>query len=437
MKPSQADSTLILVRGWPLVERRLDAAQESFDNARASEQFAAVGDACAEVLLLVVQAVYVQDRDQFGNRATLRLDTTLRDLLDAFIAQKLSGHSADVARASLAGAASYIDAGTNDAQSAELCLTATGTIVRYLSISAGRRKSRDTIAELCKRLIDETPDIGVSHRYVLQRLASMPIGRRVASELQPDDIIEHIRRRRQEVVAATATQDITFLKGVLLMARDSWNLDVSPDLLDRAKRELLKAGLIGRSTPRSRRPTREELQSLVAYFEEYEKRKRAKIPMRDIMEFALWSARRIGEICDLRWEDLNEKQRTCIVRVTDARGRVRRHEFPLLGKAFDIVMRQPRTSDHIFPYNSKSAGAAYTLAKNALNIKNLTFQDLRREAAIRLYEAGHSVEQIAKVTGRIEANTLLRDIGARPSSRAAIEQAEPALATEKGEMERV
>src|SRR5207342_1948297 len=102
-----------------------------------------------------------------------------------------------------------------------------------------------------------------------------------------------------------------------LAARQKWGMeDISTVVLDRAKRALRRAGLIGQSAPRDRRPTREELQSLVDYFETPNRRgKRREIPMKDIMEFALWSARRTGEICDLRWEHLDDNG-NCKVRVT-------------------------------------------------------------------------------------------------------------------------
>lgn len=407
--------------GWPMVERRLDQAQEQFRTARVPDDYAAVGDACAEILLLLVQAVYALDREQFGNTLKVRLDQSLFNLLDAYIAQKLTGASKDAARANLNLANSSNEARTGDAQSAKLRLTAIGSVVELLSISSGRLQSRDTVADLCDRFIREKLDLGTSHAYSIQALKRMPIGKRVASEITAEDVVAHAKLRRSANISpATITQDVIYLRGVIAEARDAWNLEVSTDPIDHAKRDLLKSGVMGRSNPRDRRPTRAELQSLVNYFEEYQaKPKGIRMPMKDIMEFALWSARPIGEICALRWEDLDKIKRTCKTRITDARGNVRTHEFPLLGKAFDIVVRQPRTDKpEIFPYNAKSAGAAYTIAKRRLGIENLKFQDLRREAAIRLYEAGNSIEQIAKVTGRMELNTLLRDIGAGSSSGA-------------------
>jgi integrase len=364
---------------------------------------------------MLATTIYVLDRQKFGSGSKLQLTKSIRDLLDQYFSAAFTGHSKDVASSTLADAVSNHDAGISDALAAERCLVATETVVRYLSIFAGRRQSRETIADLCQKYVEETSNIGSTHAYLLQALARMPIGKVIASEMTTQDFLDHFHRRREEVATPTIGQDITYLRGVISAARDRWNLDVSTDPIDHAKQALRKGGLIGRSSRRKRRPTREEIQQLIDYFEARERRERVKIPMKDIMEFALWSARRRGEICSLRWDDLDVSRRTCKVRVTDARRNVRTIEFPLYGKAFDILKRQPTISDRIFPYNPVTVGAIYTQAKSDLGIENLTFQDLRREAAIRLHEAGHSVEQIANVTGRIDLNTLLKDIGARPS----------------------
>jgi integrase len=185
---------------------------------------------------------------------------------------------------------------------------------------------------------------------------------------------------------------------------------------------LKKYQLIGKSRPRDRRPTQAELDTLLAYFDTQAGHKQAKIPMRAIVEFSLLSARRISETCRLRWGDVNGADMTCIVRdMKDPKVKKgNHHEFPLLGRAWDIVMAQPRVNpenpdERIFPYNSKSCGAAYTRAKNALGIKNLRLHDNRREAASRFIEGHesfggkeHSIPQAMVLTGHKNPNVLTR-----------------------------
>lgn len=50
---------------------------------------------------------------------------------------------------------------------------------------------------------------------------------------------------------------------------------------------------------------------------------------------------------------------------------------PLLGGSFDIMMKQPRSNELIFPYNSRSV----TVGIQRLGITNLRYHDLRREGA--------------------------------------------------------
>ena len=63
-------------------------------------------------------------------------------------------------------------------------------------------------------------------------------------------------------------------------------------------------------------------------------------------------------------------------------------EFAMLDPIPEIFARQPRLrpddpNERVFPFDSKSVGAKYTLAKKALGIVNLRFHDNRREAITR------------------------------------------------------
>lgn len=277
-----------------------------------------------------------------------------------------------------------------------------------------RSTDRPTVADLIQRYlaeVDPIKKIGRTHRYALQMLARMPIGRKVAAELAPSDIIDHCRYRRTAVGPATIKQDLCYLTGPLGYAKTGWNMDsVSTAPIKDAKPVLDRLQLAGKSRPRDRRPTSQEFQLLIDYFRDQDKR--SDIPMATMMEFAVYSARRLGEITRLMRSDVNVQDRTCIIRdMKDPRQKKGNdHEFPLLGRAWEIVEEQLRshTADRIFPYNPKSAGARYTRAKQMLGIQNLRFHDLRREAASRLFEAGFGVQEVMLVTGHKTPAMLLR-----------------------------
>ncbi|MCH2218456.1 MAG: tyrosine-type recombinase/integrase, partial [Flavobacteriales bacterium] len=80
----------------------------------------------------------------------------------------------------------------------------------------------------------------------------------------------------------------------------------------------------------------------------------------------------------------------------------------LLGGAMEIILKQPRVSSRIFPYNSRSVTAGFRKTRNILGIEDLRYHDLRREGASRLLEQGYSIERVAQVTGHRDLNTLWR-----------------------------
>lgn len=92
---------------------------------------------------------------------------------------------------------------------------------------------------------------------------------------------------------------------------------------------------------------------------------------------------RIGEVCKIKWEDLNEENKTVIVRDRkDPRKKSGNHMIvPLLAESFDIAMKQPKKTPYIFPYNPRSVTAGFQRVRNQLGIEDLHYHDLRREGA--------------------------------------------------------
>lgn len=273
-----------------------------------------------------------------------------------------------------------------------------------------RRGDEPTVGDLIRRYIREVDGIrplGRTHRAVLELLLDWPIAGKKARGLRPGDLVEHCEERAKDGTGpATVMQDVVLLRGPLGIAKVKWHMDgVSSAPIDEAMPLLLKLDLVARSRRRDRRLEGDEGARLLAYFKVQDED--AVIPMADLMDFALWTAMRLGNICSVRWDDLDREDKTLTIRgVKDPRRRDRDHTLPLLGDSLQIIERQPVTDERIFPYNERSAGARFTRAKNVLKIVNLRFHDLKREAVSRLFEAGYTIEEVAQVAGNRDLNIL-------------------------------
>ncbi|MDE1269667.1 site-specific integrase, partial [Vibrio aestuarianus] len=139
----------------------------------------------------------------------------------------------------------------------------------------------------------------------------------------------------------------------------------------------------------------------------------AKIPYGDILKFSLLTAMRVSEITRIQWNDLDQENHTIIIRDRkDPRNKSGNdHEIPLLGGAFELIMKQkeridPKATNLIFPYNPRSISAGWQRVRDKLGIEDLRYHDLRREAASRLAEMGLPINIVARITGHKNINIL-------------------------------
>ena len=114
----------------------------------------------------------------------------------------------------------------------------------------------------------------------------------------------------QERQPQTVAGYLTILVNTLDWAsRRDFNVPVP--VLREAMKNMWEDEVFARSEERSRRPEKDELDRILAAVVA---NKRQKIPLAKIIVFALFSCRRIAEICRLRWDDLKVMEKKILVR---------------------------------------------------------------------------------------------------------------------------
>lgn len=324
--------------------------------------------------------------------------------------------------------------------------------ITYAQFRAQRstKETVGTVAWIIERFINEMNGlitgkpvkfIGLSHMYTLRTLQKAPIGAVRALELTKLHVIEHCKARFEKVCAATIAHDVGYLSGVLKYAGSAPDWpgceEVSDAAVAAAKPFLMRHGYIGKSTPRTRVPTNEEIAILLAEAGKPPRKRTSKFiyAMPDIIAFAIVSARRLGEICrithaDVDWDHLDDKGSPApIYWVRDLKHPTKKKgndkSFTLWPELAEIIRRQPRKEgdDRIFPFYDKSVGQRYTLLKKRTGIDGLHFHDCRREAIttwlkvmsphkVRKFISGHDTgavfDKVYDATDPADGHALMR-----------------------------
>ncbi|MEZ8745987.1 tyrosine-type recombinase/integrase [Vibrio sp. 10N.261.49.A5] len=282
-------------------------------------------------------------------------------------------------------------------------------------IPNGSSKSKTiTIGDLITLYMNDpviAPTIGRSKHAVLSRLRTYPLALLYSHEIQAYDLIKHCKMRQAEDSCPqpqTIYHDITYLKSVLDVANAMFGYKANTQAHHEAIPSLIHYGLIGRSNQRDRRPTPEELRIMEEGLLQRQQHHASHIPLVDIFHVSINTCMRVSEITKLRWDDFNSSSATLTVRNRkNPRNKIGNNTtIPLDEKTKEIILRQPRVNDLIFPVEARSITAAWQRVAKAKGIKDLRYHDLRSEGACRLFERGLDVVQISKITGHRDINVL-------------------------------
>jgi len=286
---------------------------------------------------------------------------------------------------------------------------------------AGGGPSKLTVAEVIEKYRELKADSGrpigktSNTHYMLNYLASNKygLGAKRMSQLGTDDLVDYCKIRLTTVENSTTGMEISLLGTVLRHTKSVLKLRM-PDVVGDARPTLRHYKLIGTSQERARRPTKAELEAIYKALDERPRLKH----LRDILTIALTTTMRRGEICRIKWLDLDDLRKTVVIR--DRKDPQNKEgndqEIALIGVAWEVVQAQPRKDARIFPYAPVTVSNRFTEICADLGIEDLRLHDMRHESISALFEAGWQIPEVAAMSGHTDWRQLRRYTQIEPST---------------------
>lgn len=280
---------------------------------------------------------------------------------------------------------------------------------------AEKQTERGTYGDTVKALVD------LYERKAKQK-RSWPEERRILQNIVlpawEHRLVKDIRRRDvRELVEAKAEKAPVMANRLLSRISRLFNFAMDHEWIDaNPAARLTKPGA---EHSRDRVLTRDEVRELWPALHETEVRDAAgelvkddegnPIPrlsktLNDAFVVMLLTAQRMGEVCGMRWDDVNLEAGWWTIPGTDTKNQDS-HRVPLTKDVVDILKRRKETAkpDAIYVFSNRKGTSVADRAKKAASTlsQGLSFSfrahDLRRTAASRMAEAGVRREHIAHV----------------------------------------
>lgn len=230
--------------------------------------------------------------------------------------------------------------------------------------------------------------------YMLQHLED-DLGSERVNDLTPKRLVQWAKQRKVEGAGGyTINMELSQLGTVMRHCASFLQLQL-PNVVGNARPLLNYGQLITGGGRRTRRPTQEELDALLAHLAAKDQ------VVADAVRVAAITGLRRGELTRIVWSDIDRGRKAVLVRQRKHPRRVEAKDewVPLLGEAWSIVQRQPLVDERIFPVSNEKLTDNVTAAVRELGIPDLRLHDMRRHATSTMRELGFDASARKAVTG--------------------------------------
>ena len=233
--------------------------------------------------------------------------------------------------------------------------------------------------------------------YMLNAFIRHPLAKLTLAQITSSHFAVYRDKRLKNVKPGTVNRELTIIKHAFDVAEREWGIPIRNNPLGRVKK--LKV-----NNARSRRLSDNEYKALLDAIET----SRNSL-IKPLVNFAIETGMRRGEILRLSWIDIDYDNRTLHIPITK-NGHAR--TIPMTTKAIEILQElQCRDDDDKhkpFPLSDNAAKLAWQRLLKRSGIEDLHFHDFRHEAISRFFEKGLSVPEVALISGHRDFRMLFR-----------------------------
>jgi integrase len=234
--------------------------------------------------------------------------------------------------------------------------------------------------------------------YRLRAIAKRPISKLSMTELTPTQLAAYRDKRLKVIAPNTMLRELSYFSCIINHARREWGLNID-NPVSMIKKPPMPDG-------RSRVLTEDEKSRIIDVIQKA-KPANTNIWLPAIIEFALATAMRLGEITSLLWKDIDFNNRTAFLPITK-NGSCR--YVPLSNIAINILNELPRNHERVFPFINGSVSIAFTRYSRKAGVKEVRFHDLRHTAITAMSGKLTNVIELSSVTGHRSLSMLKRYI---------------------------
>jgi len=247
---------------------------------------------------------------------------------------------------------------------------------------------------LQKYLDDVAPNMRSADNQIIRvkKLMKHPIAEINMAQLSPTHMANYRDERLKVIKPNTVIRELAILSSVINHARHEWGLNVINPVT------MIKKP--SSSQGRDRILNDEELDRLFIQLE------KVSPWYKPLVEFALETAMRRGELMSLKWVNVNFEKSVAFLPLTkngDSR------YVPLSMKAIRILKLLPRDIEgRVFPLNKQTVSILFLRAARRAEVLDVHFHDLRHMAITRLAFKISNPMEIAAISGHKSLSMLKR-----------------------------
>ena len=266
---------------------------------------------------------------------------------------------------------------------------------QFVNVSEAQRTTLGNV--IARYLVEVTPSMkGVTEDTIrLKAIMRKPIARWSMANLSAARIAAYRDERLKEVSAGTVIRELAYLSAIINHSRREWGINVPNPVQMVRKPQSPQA--------RSRVLSDEEVSKLLQALEPSGRKSHWTKP---VVQLALATAMRRGELLSLRWEHIDLQGRTAFLPDTkngDSR------TVPLSSVAVQVLAELPRhISGVVIPVKYFTLEAAFKRGVRRSGLDGVRFHDLRRTAITRMAEKLPNVIELAAVSGHKSLMVLKR-----------------------------